>query len=167
LIENNEMSQDLTSLLLYALGLARNSFQNHHHAFPLESYQLNPQMVRMLLEHGADPYKRYDNGLIWQAFLNEIRTEALGRDTDSELVTCSDILQAFLHYGCQRAVDTLSIYRTLLNSVWLHHHINNVLSKRLPKEASALRRACDFSRTRKRESWSEQSLVSTKRLRLS
>ena len=167
LIENNEMSPDSTYLLLYALGLVRHSFQNHHRfTFTLDSYQLNPKMVQMLLEHGADPYKRYNNGHIWDLFLDDIKPWALRRDTDSELIKCSNILQAFLNYGAQRA-GTSSIYQSLLNSLLLRFHVDNVFSKRLPKEAFALRRACDLSRSRKRESTSDKSIVSTERLRWS
>jgi hypothetical protein len=124
-------------------------------------------MVRMLLEHGANPYLRYSNGLIWQTFLDEIKNGSRGLHTDSELIKCSEILQAFLQYGSQRTTSTSSIYHTLLNSFSLHSLIDDVFSKRLPREASAIRRACDLARSRKRESTSDKSIVSTKRLRWS
>jgi hypothetical protein len=79
LIENNEMSPDSTSLLPYALGLVRHSLRSECYIilFTTNAYQLNPKMVRMLLEHGANPYLRYSNGLIWQTFLDEIKETGL------------------------------------------------------------------------------------------
>jgi hypothetical protein len=154
LIENNEMSPDTTSLLLYALGLAwqqpSSLDENHHLIFPIESYQLNPEMVQMLLEHGANPYKLYDNVYIWESFLAEIENGSLGRDTDRELIKCSHILQAFLHYESQLTAGNSSICQGPFISYSLRSLIDDVFSKRLPKEASALRRACDLSRCRKR-----------------
>jgi hypothetical protein len=165
------MSPDPTFLLLYALGFARHSFkhpplstmdENHVLSFTEDSYQLNPKMVRMLLEHGADPYKLYNNAPIWESFLAETKDRSLGRDTDWDLIKCSDILQTFLHYGSQRTVGTSSIYENLLNSLSLSLLIHDVFSMRLPREAYALRRACDLFRTRKRRrTRSDKSSVST------
>jgi 6-phosphogluconate dehydrogenase len=119
----------------------------------------------MLLEHGADPYKQWNNGLIWQLFLNEIKEGLLKQHTDSELIKYSHIIQAFLHYGSQRATGTSSIYHTLHNSVSLRLIIDDVFSMRLPKEASAIQHACGLFTPQRRGSASDENLVSTKRLR--
>ena len=156
-----------------ALGLGDVSHSYHiRKVFSPDRHQLEPKLVQKLFAHGTDPFQLSGGGnntTVFDAFLSKIKVMAHSQCSDSLLIKWSHTLQALLQYPSQpifhqtpsRCSDWKHDITRISSS--LTSLIDNVYAKRLPKEASALRRLLSSTGKRRRES--DKCQTHTKRLR--